>query len=82
MSSYTLKAPNITVKTGMDCGWLILVEPSYVIQMQGVSYTESPKCSSNTTNCICNSVQVTIIYLINFLNIVNVFTMLLFKNNK
>jgi len=66
MSSYTLNNSNISGKTDLDCGWLILVEPSYVVQMQVVTYTETPKCSSNETNCVCSSVQVTIILIIEF----------------
>ncbi|XP_022177373.1 cubilin-like [Myzus persicae] len=54
---YTLKVPKMTAKTYLDCGWLILLEPSYVVQMQVVTYTETPKCSLNTTDCRCSSIQ-------------------------
>ncbi|KAL5234243.1 hypothetical protein ACI65C_001653 [Semiaphis heraclei] len=54
---YTLKVPKMSVKTYLDCGWLILLEPSYVVQMQVITYTETPKCSLNTTDCRCSSLQ-------------------------
>uniref|UniRef100_A0A2H8TEF1 Cubilin n=1 Tax=Melanaphis sacchari TaxID=742174 RepID=A0A2H8TEF1_9HEMI len=54
---YTLKVPKMSVKTFLDCEWLILVEPSYVVQFQVITYTETPKCSLNTTDCRCSSIQ-------------------------
>lgn len=62
-SSQTLKAPRLPTKTNLDCGWLILVEPSYVVKVQVISYTETPKCPLNTTNCRCSSIQVTCIII-------------------
>lgn len=62
-SGYTLKVPKMSVKTYLDCGWLILVEPSYVVQFQVITYTETPKCSLNTTDCRCSSIQVRNHYL-------------------
>ncbi|XP_029345463.1 cubilin isoform X3 [Acyrthosiphon pisum] len=58
MSSYTLNNSNISLKTDLDCGWLILVKPSYVAQFQVTIYTETPKCSSNATDCVCSSIQI------------------------
>lgn len=60
---YTLKVPKISTKTYLNCGWLILLEQSYVAQMQVVTYTETPKCSLNTTDCRCSSLQVRNHYL-------------------
>lgn len=57
-SSYILKPPTFPTNTDLDCGWLILVEPSYVVQIQVVSYTEIPDCHLNTTDCKCSSIQV------------------------
>lgn len=58
-SSYILKSPTLPTKTNLDCGWLILVEPSYVVQVQLVNYAETPKCPFNATDCRCSSIQVT-----------------------
>ncbi|CAI6368736.1 unnamed protein product [Macrosiphum euphorbiae] len=58
LSSYTLNNSNILLKTDLDCGWIILVKPSYVVQFQVAVYTETPKCSSNATNCVCSSIQI------------------------
>jgi len=63
MSSQTLKSPRLPTKTNLDCGWLILVEPSYRVQVQVISYTETPKCPLNTTGCGCSSIQVVIIII-------------------
>jgi len=60
----TLSNSNISAKTDLDCEWLILVQPSYTVQMQVVNYTETPKCSSNETHCVCSSVQVTTILIL------------------
>ncbi|KAL4149890.1 hypothetical protein QTP88_003741 [Uroleucon formosanum] len=57
VQGYTLRVPKISTKTYLDCGWLILLEQSYVAQMQVVIYTETPKCSLNTTDCRCSSLQ-------------------------
>ncbi|VVC39263.1 EGF-like, conserved site,EGF-like calcium-binding domain,CUB domain,EGF domain,EGF-like calcium- [Cinara cedri] len=56
-SNYTLKSLKMPIKSNLDCGWLILVEPSYVVQVQVVNYVETPKCPLNTTNCRCSSIQ-------------------------
>lgn len=53
----------MSVKTYLDCEWLILVEPSYVVQFQVITYNETPKCSLNTTDCRCSSIQVKNHYL-------------------
>jgi hypothetical protein len=57
-SGYILKTPKLPVKSIMDCGWLILAEPSYVVQIQLLNYTEIPKCPVNTTDCRCSSIKV------------------------
>lgn len=54
--NYTLKAPKFPTKTYLDCGWLILVEPSYTVMIQVVNYTGIPKCPSDTPDC--SSIQV------------------------
>ncbi|XP_029345465.1 cubilin isoform X2 [Acyrthosiphon pisum] len=57
-NNMTLSNSNISAKTDLDCEWLILVQPSYAVQMHVVNYTETPKCPSNETNCVCSSVQI------------------------
>ncbi|VVC39264.1 EGF-like, conserved site,EGF-like calcium-binding domain,CUB domain,EGF domain,EGF-like calcium- [Cinara cedri] len=51
MSNYTLKLPKFPEKTTLDCGWLILVEPSYTVKIQVVNYVETPKCPSHAMGC-------------------------------
>lgn len=57
-SGYILKTPKLPVKSNLDCGWLILAEPSYVVQIQMLNYTEIPKCPVNTTDCRCSFIKV------------------------
>jgi len=63
-NNISLNNSNISAKTDLNCKWLILVQPSYAVQMQVVNYTEKPKCSSNETNCVCSSLQVTTILIL------------------
>lgn len=58
MSEYKLKAPNLPIKTDFNCGWLILADPSYEVQVELISYSETPKCPLNSTSCECSSIQV------------------------
>lgn len=48
---YTLEAPKLSRKTYLDCGWLIMAEPSYNVMVQVVNYTGIPKCPYNTPDC-------------------------------
>ncbi|XP_050435751.1 cubilin [Adelges cooleyi] len=56
-SGYTLESPKRLKRTSLDCGWLVIVNSSYAVQIQMVKYTETPKCSTNSTSCGCSSIQ-------------------------
>ncbi|XP_050535178.1 cubilin [Daktulosphaira vitifoliae] len=55
-SSYVLKSPKMPANSQLDCGWLIIVDPSYTIQIQILSYIEAPRCSINSTKCGCSHI--------------------------